>query len=224
MTPEDTIARALAAATGDDCFRHLDAWEHLTRDQQGFHGEPKAERASASRWRHVARVLVGDDSVVRAVQTLRPEVTKDVTPVALPRVAHVDAPARPARHWHAPVVHAVVVDDDGGFALIHPDGEDTTGCIVRWAVTRVGEHPSRPGRYEVHVHPTANLGGLAVTYYVRRYNHRRDPYATVDVPPLTGCAAGHDGECASPLCPQLRDGEPRRSGRHCPLDKETTTP
>ena len=37
---------------------------------------------------------------------------------------------------------------------------------------------------------------------------------------LTRCAAGRDGECAHKACPQLRDNEPRMSGRHCPLDQE----
>jgi hypothetical protein len=37
--------------------------------------------------------------------------------------------------------------------------------------------------------------------------------------PLSGrCAAGSDGECSHSQCPQLRDGEPAKSGRHCPLD------
>lgn len=34
----------------------------------------------------------------------------------------------------------------------------------------------------------------------------------------TGCCAGTDGECLWKDCPQLRDGEPEKSGRHCPLD------
>jgi protein gp37 len=33
-----------------------------------------------------------------------------------------------------------------------------------------------------------------------------------------GCHAGKDGECNWQHCPQLRDSEPARSGRHCPLD------
>jgi hypothetical protein len=33
-----------------------------------------------------------------------------------------------------------------------------------------------------------------------------------------GCHAHRDGECHWTGCPQLRDDEPRRSGRHCPLD------
>ena len=36
--------------------------------------------------------------------------------------------------------------------------------------------------------------------------------------PLTRCAAGRDGECGHAQCPQLRDNEPRATGRHCPLD------
>ncbi len=33
------------------------------------------------------------------------------------------------------------------------------------------------------------------------------------------CHGREDGECHWKRCPQLRDGEPERSGRHCPLDK-----
>ena len=32
------------------------------------------------------------------------------------------------------------------------------------------------------------------------------------------CQAARDGECDYAHCPQLRDGEPARSGRHCPVD------
>lgn len=32
------------------------------------------------------------------------------------------------------------------------------------------------------------------------------------------CAAARDGECNHAQCPQLRDGEPENSGRHCPID------
>jgi hypothetical protein len=32
------------------------------------------------------------------------------------------------------------------------------------------------------------------------------------------CGASRDGECGKSWCPQLRDNEPGRSGRHCPLD------
>lgn len=34
------------------------------------------------------------------------------------------------------------------------------------------------------------------------------------------CHSGQDGECTWKHCPQLRDGEPEKSGRHCPLDDD----
>lgn len=32
------------------------------------------------------------------------------------------------------------------------------------------------------------------------------------------CRSCMDGECFWSECPQLRDGEPTKTGRHCPLD------
>ncbi len=37
---------------------------------------------------------------------------------------------------------------------------------------------------------------------------------------LTRCQSGSDGECVWRECPQLRDGEPERSGRDCPFLEE----
>jgi len=34
---------------------------------------------------------------------------------------------------------------------------------------------------------------------------------------LKNCMAGSDGECNHPNCPQMRDGEPEKTGRFCPL-------
>jgi hypothetical protein len=36
--------------------------------------------------------------------------------------------------------------------------------------------------------------------------------------PLVTCAAARDGECHHPDCPQIRDNEPEKRGRHCPID------
>lgn len=36
--------------------------------------------------------------------------------------------------------------------------------------------------------------------------------------PLKRCAAARDGECHHAECPQLRDNEPKATGRHCPID------
>lgn len=35
---------------------------------------------------------------------------------------------------------------------------------------------------------------------------------------LKRCAADRDGDCLASECPQVRDGEPAKTGRHCPLD------
>jgi hypothetical protein len=43
---------------------------------------------------------------------------------------------------------------------------------------------------------------------------RYDPQRRI----LTRCQADDDGMCEWLTCPQLRDGEPRRTGRHCPWD------
>lgn len=39
-----------------------------------------------------------------------------------------------------------------------------------------------------------------------------------ELQPITRCAAARDGDCTHAQCPQLRDNEPRATGRHCPLD------
>jgi hypothetical protein len=37
---------------------------------------------------------------------------------------------------------------------------------------------------------------------------------------MTRCHADDDGYCDWAKCPQLRDAEPSKTGRHCPLDVE----
>jgi hypothetical protein len=37
---------------------------------------------------------------------------------------------------------------------------------------------------------------------------------------MTRCQSDDDGYCEWRGCPQLRDNEPKKSGRHCPLDME----
>jgi hypothetical protein len=48
----------------------------------------------------------------------------------------------------------------------------------------------------------------------RREINRRNRLALL---PLAKCQAGCDGECCDKRCPQIRDGEPEKSGRFCPL-------
>lgn len=37
---------------------------------------------------------------------------------------------------------------------------------------------------------------------------------------MTRCQADCDDECEWEGCPQIRDGEPYKTGRHCPLDAD----
>ncbi len=36
---------------------------------------------------------------------------------------------------------------------------------------------------------------------------------------IVRCRAHIDGDCYWKRCPQIRDGEPKKTGRHCPLDR-----
>lgn len=48
------------------------------------------------------------------------------------------------------------------------------------------------------------------------FNLRIAPPPVVGVDP---CHSDRDGDCSWCNCPQNRDGEPHKTGRHCPLDK-----
>jgi hypothetical protein len=54
-------------------------------------------------------------------------------------------------------------------------------------------------------------------------DERTEAQANVRAQSIDGkesCHAGRDGDCIWASCPQLRDGEPLRYGRHCPLSME----
>ena len=49
----------------------------------------------------------------------------------------------------------------------------------------------------------------------------KEGYAVVPDEFAAYCRAAQDGDCIWDGCPQERDGEPRKTGRHCPLDRVT---
>lgn len=57
------------------------------------------------------------------------------------------------------------------------------------------------------------INGFATLEELKAINKR--PSAVERLP---CCHSAKDGECFWEHCPQLRDDEPKRSGRHCPLD------
>lgn len=63
---------------------------------------------------------------------------------------------------------------------------------------------------------TAKAKGLTDSDPPQRYDAQRRQ--------MTRCQCGDDGDCTWASCPQLRDGEPKRSGRHCPLDQGQIAP
>lgn len=45
-------------------------------------------------------------------------------------------------------------------------------------------------------------------------------YCTIALGDLAShCRGARDGECSWKHCPQIRDGEPHKTRRHCPLDR-----
>ena len=67
---------------------------------------------------------------------------------------------------------------------------------------------------DVHILTTRELEDIKHAEYRRgRENAFKD---MADESPR--CHAGRDGDCSWELCPQNREGEPKKSGRHCPLD------
>jgi hypothetical protein len=83
--------------------------------------------------------------------------------------------------------------------LIQPEGvRELQREAQKW-------HPSRSARFLVR-----DLIHLCHDYLTLWDQHgARDP---------TLCQSGKDGDCTWEHCPQVRDKEPDRSGRHCPLD------
>lgn len=66
---------------------------------------------------------------------------------------------------------------------------------------------------DIHILTTAELESIKHAEYRRgRDNAFKDMN---DANP--DCHAGRDGECMWELCPQNRDGEPRKTGRSCPI-------
>lgn len=77
--------------------------------------------------------------------------------------------------------------------------------------------PTREMREAFHTaHDEAESGDFRV--YSPDHQWQAMLAAAPEVGSLLRCAAARDGECNHAQCPQLRDGEPENSGRHCPID------
>lgn len=73
---------------------------------------------------------------------------------------------------------------------------------------RVSNHKAYAERYD-HIFRKPRIGQLPLKGCSSAMRAKREP--------LTSCAADRDGECHHPDCPQIRDNEPDKSDRTCPL-------
>lgn len=86
-----------------------------------------------------------------------------------------------------------------------------------WATQLPAQQEQQPAAEII----TAGIGGYGCDALVSGLPIGTKLYmASAPRPFLTRCAAGRDGECNDPRCPQIRDGEPQASGRHCPIDHD----
>lgn len=113
-------------------------------------------------------------------------------------------------------------------------------CIRR---TRAGRHQRSAGAFlwflyspgNIHHPISSRIGSQFPATEVARCTRveSSDAYGDVHLDPCNDCCkhrpemskpvkakchAALDGDCTWSHCPQVRDGEPQKTGRHCPLD------
>ena len=99
-----------------------------------------------------------------------------------------------------------------------PDGDRF--AATRRAITRAAAHLAQTTACQACGDDAQHYVGPELTDHPGNYCDTCAPGARLanKVRDLTRCAAGRDGDCTHAQCPQLRDGEPHKSSRHCPLD------
>lgn len=94
-------------------------------------------------------------------------------------------------------------------------------------VKKIGRYTVQPFSYEKSVWEVRAYEGLMATFYSIDAKFYAIAYAKArsladrklkKKPKSQSCQASKDGECFWDKCPQIKDGEPTKSGRHCPND------
>lgn len=158
---------------------------------------------------------VEDGDVLRAIERWCP----DRLPVAAPHTKRLSTAARRA------VIEALITWDNGlgppgcgrpippGLAVPPPLTEENAHEVsAAYALPALENYLANVDKRD----PLRCASAAANVEAIRFFQARLRAECA-----LAGCAAAgpnSDGECSAPLCPQLRDGEPTRSRRHCPLD------
>jgi hypothetical protein len=119
--------------------------------------------------------------------------------------------------------------------VTRPDGVSITemSALIRERLARPVDYPAKSydlnptvRREPIERRETLKLQSIAPNQ-VRKWGE-----AALQPHPLKGsatdilksCKADRDGDCYHAACPQLRDGEPNKSRRHCPLDQSRDDP
>jgi hypothetical protein len=109
--------------------------------------------------------------------------------------------------------------------LVLGDGFPERSALVSVAIdhclpytNHVDAGAPRPGDLWVACGPAAGWGDCAGDCGWARAVEAPGVLARLRAADNGRCHADDDGDCVWSGCPQLRDDEPRRSGRHCPRD------
>ena len=104
--------------------------------------------------------------------------------------------------------------------FMHPAGKTTICKLFDWSVFRMPLPNVWLGvSAERQQEADERIPHLLQTPAAVRFISAEPLLGPIDLQPyLDLCHAARDGDCYATSCPQLRDKEPERSGRHCPLD------
>jgi hypothetical protein len=135
--------------------------------------------------------------------------------------------------WHKVAMDAgVVTCSDGQFIFTETAARKTTSALAEDAIRQRNEAESRAQSAEQTVKRLSDeLEALKLErerlWHAVQINapktdardHGRMLRNALRSDGVSRCRAAQDGDCDWSQCPQTRDGEPLKSGRHCPLDK-----
>lgn len=191
--------------------------------------ELKAAIEEAAKTRAPGAVLP-DGSAVFINYGDQPEDTTDISCTACGGSGHVDDQSRAARDVLAERRRQVDVEgmtnggDDRYYAAELPraaasyilnGANDEAPYIWPWAKTWWKPRDARANYVRAAALLLAEIERIDRAAMATPPSSEKDGATTLS---LTSCAAGRDGECGHAQCPQLLEGEPRATGRHCPLD------
>lgn len=212
------------------CERHAQAGMLVALDPSDMQLPPDERAAEVL---HVYRSMCASPKPSDAAQASDPERNLIALRATFPRAAFVVERAAKKRGIGVGDVTDAMLDEDGPIT----DAERTQLEQQGVAVLRSGKGIDVPANSDpwavqeaIHEQPLPHrLPRLHLVHSGDGADLRRDGDEVADVTygpegqridkrPGQFCHADDDGDCTWTECPQLRDGEPAKSRRHCPLD------